>query len=188
MVILVFPENLFRGKANDWSCRAGGRYRYVREDGRVHYCSQQRGQFGLPLDEYTADDLEREYHGVKPCAPLDRISCLHQVCMIDQFRDRPREALARFFPANSGLGQAYDPPATNRALTWMFLPPRGSKPEESLGRAWRVFLDRMAPRTRGAAGSICRASFSTSRRTLAPFFLDHQRTKRVLNLLRGCCL
>jgi len=43
--------------------------------------------------------------------------------MIDQFRDQPKQALARFFPAKSGPADAYDPPASIRILTWMFLPP-----------------------------------------------------------------
>jgi hypothetical protein len=46
--------------------------------------------------------------------------------MIDQFREKPKESLARFFPANSGTEQSYAPPAIIRALTWMFLPPQES--------------------------------------------------------------
>src|SRR5436190_2785545 len=47
-----FQENLARGKTNDWSCRAGARYLYICEDGLVHYCSQQRGYPGIPLEKY----------------------------------------------------------------------------------------------------------------------------------------
>jgi len=52
-----FQENIGRGLPNDWHCRAGGRFLYVCEDGLVHYCSQQRGRPGIPLDEYTVDDI-----------------------------------------------------------------------------------------------------------------------------------
>src|SRR5712691_187492 len=64
-----FQDNLADGKPNAWRCRAGARYLYVCEDGLVHYCSQQRGHPGIPLEKYTRGDLEREYHTVKRCAP-----------------------------------------------------------------------------------------------------------------------
>jgi len=118
-----FQKNLLQGKANHWSCRAGSRYLYVCEDGLVHYCSQQRGAPGIPLENYTVENLEREYGSVKACAPFCTISCVHQVAMVDQFRDQPKQALAQFFPAKSGRENAYDPPSMIRLLTWMFLPP-----------------------------------------------------------------
>src|SRR6516225_9943559 len=48
-----FQENLAHGRPNDWRCRAGARYLYICEDGLVHYCSQQRGYPGVPLERYT---------------------------------------------------------------------------------------------------------------------------------------
>jgi len=121
-----FQKKLIQGKPNDWSCRAGSRYLYICEDGLVHYCSQRRGAPGIPLEKYTVQDLEREYLSAKSCAPFCTISCVHQVSMIDQFREKPRESLVRMFPAKSGDEQAYAPPAMIRALTWMFLPPEES--------------------------------------------------------------
>jgi MoaA/NifB/PqqE/SkfB family radical SAM enzyme len=121
-----FQKNLIQGMPNDWSCRAGSRYLYICEDGLVHYCSQQRGTPGIPLENYTSQDLEREYRSVKSCAPFCTVSCVHQVSMIDRFREKPEESLRRFFPAKSGKQQAYDPPAIIRALAWMFLPPEES--------------------------------------------------------------
>jgi hypothetical protein len=117
-----FQKNLIQGKPNDWSCRAGSRYLYICKDGLVHYCSQRRGAPGIPLEKYTAEDLKREYQSVKSCTPFCTVSCVHQVSMIDQFREQPRESLARLFPANSGDEQAYAPPAIICALIWMFLP------------------------------------------------------------------
>jgi MoaA/NifB/PqqE/SkfB family radical SAM enzyme len=121
-----FQKNLIQGKSNDWSCRAGSRYLYICEDGLVHYCSQRRGAPGIPLGKYTVQDLEREYLSVKSCAPFCTVSCVHQVSMIDQFREKPRESLGRMFPAKSGDEQVYAPPTAVRALTWMFLPPQES--------------------------------------------------------------
>ena len=127
-----FQKNLIEGKANEWDCRAGSRYVYICENGLVHYCSQQRGTPGIALEQYGASDLEREYHTVKSCAPYCTISCVHQVSMIDAFRDQPRNALGRFFPA---LGEGHRAPVAIRMLTWMFLPPEGSIVRKKLTQA-----------------------------------------------------
>jgi MoaA/NifB/PqqE/SkfB family radical SAM enzyme len=118
-----FQKNLMQGRPNEWECRAGSRYLYICEDGLVHYCSQQRGTPGIPLEQYGAEDLDREFGSVKACAPFCTISCVHQVSMIDQFRDHPRESLSRFFPPQRDRTVPYDPPASIRLLVWMFLPP-----------------------------------------------------------------
>ena len=87
-----FRENLASGKPNEWRCRAGARYLYVREDGLVHYCSQQRGYPGVPLDSYTHRHIRREFQTRKSCAPWCTVSCVHQVSYIDAWRapQRPR--------------------------------------------------------------------------------------------------
>lgn len=82
----AFQENIARGLPNEWRCRAGSRYLYICEDGLVHYCSQQRGYPAIPLAEYTADHLRREFVTKKPCAPRCTISCVQQVAMIDNWR------------------------------------------------------------------------------------------------------
>lgn len=83
-----FQSNLVAGKPNNWwRCRAGARYLYICEDGLVHYCSQQRGYPGIPLSEYTREDIRREYNTEKSCAPYCTISCVHQVSIIDRWRD-----------------------------------------------------------------------------------------------------
>ena len=65
-----YQKNLLAGKPNNWWwCRAGGRYLYICEDGLVHYCSQQRGYPGIPLERYTADDIRREYLTKKRAPP-----------------------------------------------------------------------------------------------------------------------
>ena len=47
-----FQHNIAAGRENNWRCRAGARYLYICEDGLVHYCSQQRGYPGIPLEKY----------------------------------------------------------------------------------------------------------------------------------------
>ena len=81
-----FQHNIARGRPNQWRCRSGARYLYICEDGLVHWCSQQRGYPGIPLAEYTREDLRREYNTEKPCAPYCTVSCVQQVSMLDNWR------------------------------------------------------------------------------------------------------
>jgi MoaA/NifB/PqqE/SkfB family radical SAM enzyme len=81
-----FQVAIANGEPNVWRCRAGSRYLYICENGLVHYCSQQRGYPGVPLAEYTREDLKREYLTEKTCAPNCTISCVHQISYIDHWR------------------------------------------------------------------------------------------------------
>ena len=81
-----FQDNIALGRPNQWRCRAGARYLYICEDGLVHYCSQQRGYPGIPLEKYTVDDIRREYLTEKSCAPHCTVSCVHQVSIFDSWR------------------------------------------------------------------------------------------------------
>jgi MoaA/NifB/PqqE/SkfB family radical SAM enzyme len=84
--INYFQENIANGEPSDWRCRAGSRYLYICEDGLVHYCSQQRGFPAKPLEDYSVQDIRREYITQKSCAPLCTISCVHQISYFDFFR------------------------------------------------------------------------------------------------------
>jgi MoaA/NifB/PqqE/SkfB family radical SAM enzyme len=84
--INAFQENIAQGKPNDWRCRAGARYLYICENGLVHYCSQQRGYPGIPLEEYSREDIRREYLTEKSCAPNCTVSCVHQISVMDSWR------------------------------------------------------------------------------------------------------
>ena len=81
-----FQDNIAEGRPNQWRCRAGARYLYICEDGLVHYCSQQRGYPGIPLEKYTVADLRREFSTEKSCAPHCTVSCVHQVSVVDSWR------------------------------------------------------------------------------------------------------
>ena len=104
-----FQETLADGHPFAWHCGAGSRYLYICEDGLVHYCSQQRGHPGIPLADYTRDDLAREYSRVKSCAPYCTIGCVHRVAMIDDLRERPVETLQTWF-GSPGSSAALPPP------------------------------------------------------------------------------
>jgi MoaA/NifB/PqqE/SkfB family radical SAM enzyme len=82
----AFQDRLAEGKSNAWRCRAGARYLYIDEDGLVHYCSQQRGYPGTPLESYTVEDIRREYRTEKACAPYCTVNCVQQVALMDNWR------------------------------------------------------------------------------------------------------
>ncbi len=90
----LFQKNLMHGQTNDWKCRAGARYLYISEDGKVHWCSQQRGYPGIPLLEYTGADIRREFHTRKDCSPTCTLSCVHQMSMFDRYRGSQTAATA----------------------------------------------------------------------------------------------
>src|SRR5690242_7441100 len=89
-----FQDNIALGRPNQWRCRAGARYLYICEDGLVHYCSQQRGYPGVPLEKYTISDVRREFYTEKSCAPHCTVSCVHQVSILDAWRGPQRPATA----------------------------------------------------------------------------------------------
>ncbi len=81
-----FQEAIANAEPNEWRCRAGARYLYVCENGLVHYCSQKRGNPGVPVADYTRADLRREFTHAKSCAPHCTVSCVHQISYIDHWR------------------------------------------------------------------------------------------------------
>jgi len=99
--INAFQDNIAQGRPNQWRCRAGARYLYICEDGLVHYCSQQRGYPGVPLENYTTADIRREYVTEKSCAPHCTVSCVHHVSIFDSWRAPQNPAPA----ATTGLVQ-----------------------------------------------------------------------------------
>ena len=81
-----FQHNIAKGRENNWRCRAGSRYLYICEDGLVHYCSQQRGYPGIPLENYSDAQRQREFLTKKGCAPRCTVSCVHQIAVVDFWR------------------------------------------------------------------------------------------------------
>jgi MoaA/NifB/PqqE/SkfB family radical SAM enzyme len=100
-----FQDDIAWGRPHRWRCRAGARYLYVCEDGLVHYCSQQRGYPGKPLEQYTKDDIRREYATEKSCAPFCTVSCVHQVAYFDNWRNPQTIPSPAISESNSSLVQ-----------------------------------------------------------------------------------
>jgi MoaA/NifB/PqqE/SkfB family radical SAM enzyme len=116
-----FQDDIARGRAHNWHCRAGGRFLYICEEGLVHYCSQQRGRPGIPLANYTPGDLRIEGAKRKGCAPFCTISCVRQTAMLDDFRERPRETLAGILDRRKALDPAFRTPVLVHLLRWLFI-------------------------------------------------------------------
>jgi uncharacterized Fe-S cluster-containing radical SAM superfamily protein len=115
-----FQKNLANGEPNQWHCRAGSRYLYVCEDGLVHWCSQQRGHPGIPLERYGQEELRREYHVEKGCAPFCTVGCVHRVAQVDELRQNPEATLRQWFAATDRIEQARLPREI-RILMWAFV-------------------------------------------------------------------
>jgi MoaA/NifB/PqqE/SkfB family radical SAM enzyme len=96
-----FQDNIAEGKDYQWRCRAGARYLYICEEGLVHWCSQQRGYPGIPLEQYTMEDFDREYKTEKWCAPTCTLQCVHQVGILDNWRD-PQKTPAQIAQEQNG--------------------------------------------------------------------------------------
>lgn len=102
-----FQDSIAEGKPYNWRCRAGARYLYICEEGLVHWCSQQRGYPGIPLEEYTMKDFDREYKTEKWCAPTCTLQCVHQVGILDNWRDPQKspEQVAKEAAENERVGE-----------------------------------------------------------------------------------
>jgi len=82
----LFQRRLIHGRSCEWKCRAGARFLYVDERGRVHWCSQQRGRPGAPLDAYGLEDVRKAFRTRKPCSPYCTLNCVHHVGALDGWR------------------------------------------------------------------------------------------------------
>jgi MoaA/NifB/PqqE/SkfB family radical SAM enzyme len=121
-----FQMNLAHGLPNRWHCRAGSRYLYICEDGMVHWCSQQRGHPGIPLDRYGREQLDHEFHSIKSCAPYCTIGCVHRVAMLDSLREEPRATLDEWMSSTGGKATRAKHPPLVRLLSWIYLAPKSS--------------------------------------------------------------
>ena len=54
--------------------------------GLVHWCSQQKGYPGVPLESYTREDMRREHFAEKACAPYCTLQCVHRASLLDGWR------------------------------------------------------------------------------------------------------
>ncbi len=78
-----YGARLLGGEKPAWHCRAGARFLYVDEFGKVQYCSAQRGSLGTPLLEFTERDLEAHRDEHKACESGCSMLCHFRASAID---------------------------------------------------------------------------------------------------------
>jgi len=76
---------IMHGKA-PFKCRAGARYLYIDEYGKVHWCSQTRGVFTKDLHEYQLKDLREQFYRQKACNETCTVGCVRTASAYDAWR------------------------------------------------------------------------------------------------------
>jgi len=83
-----YGKRLLQGDRPDWKCRAGARYLYVDEFGKVQLCASQLGRLGTPIEEYTAADLQEHSKTSKGCEEGCSVGCAYRCSLVDN--DKPQ--------------------------------------------------------------------------------------------------
>lgn len=81
-----YRKRLVRDGVSPFKCRAGSRYLYVDEFGRVNWCAQTRDVWSKPLLQYTLEDLREQFHTEKTCNVTCTIGCARSASQIDNWR------------------------------------------------------------------------------------------------------
>jgi MoaA/NifB/PqqE/SkfB family radical SAM enzyme len=72
-----------------FKCRAGSRYLYIDEYGKVNWCSQTRDVWSKDLMDYTCDDLREQFYQYKPCHATCTLGCARSTSQLDHWRAQP---------------------------------------------------------------------------------------------------
>jgi MoaA/NifB/PqqE/SkfB family radical SAM enzyme len=83
-----YGKKLLQGERPDWKCRAGARYLYVDEFGKVQLCASQLGRLAKPILEYTATDLRQQSKTYKDCEEGCSVGCAFRCSLVDN--DKPQ--------------------------------------------------------------------------------------------------
>ncbi len=78
-----YGSRLLRGETPDWHCRAGHRYMYVDEFGKVQYCASQRGYLDRDITGYTRADMLAAGALKKTCSDGCTIGCAYRCSAVD---------------------------------------------------------------------------------------------------------
>ncbi|MDD5307557.1 MAG: radical SAM protein [Deltaproteobacteria bacterium] len=81
-----YRTRLLSGRPAPFKCRAGSRYLYVAEDGMVHWCSQTRADFAVPLEDYDQATLREQFHTPKRCSVHCTMGCARTSSAPDRWR------------------------------------------------------------------------------------------------------
>jgi MoaA/NifB/PqqE/SkfB family radical SAM enzyme len=81
-----YREELIEHGRAPFRCRAGSRYLYVDEHGKVAWCSQTRDVFERDLESYSFADLRQQFHTVKTCSDGCTVGCVRTASSYDGWR------------------------------------------------------------------------------------------------------
>ncbi|HEX7517505.1 MAG TPA: radical SAM protein [Chthoniobacterales bacterium] len=81
-----YRKRLVRDGVSPFKCRAGSRYLYIDEFGRVNWCAQTRNVWSKPLLEYTRADLREQFYSYKSCNETCTIGCSRSASQLDNWR------------------------------------------------------------------------------------------------------
>jgi MoaA/NifB/PqqE/SkfB family radical SAM enzyme len=85
----TYRRRLVHEGAAPFKCRAGSRYLYVDEYGRVNWCSQTRDAWSKALMDYTPDDLREQFYSYKSCHTTCTVGCARSASQFDNWRAQP---------------------------------------------------------------------------------------------------
>ena len=81
-----YKDKIIKDGKSPFKCRAGSRYLYVDEFGKVHWCSQTRGVFEKDLLAYTEQDLKEQFYSYKSCQTACTLGCVRSSSQYDNWR------------------------------------------------------------------------------------------------------
>ncbi|MEY2440245.1 MAG: hypothetical protein QOI34_1630 [Verrucomicrobiota bacterium] len=84
-----YRYGLIREGSAPFKCRAGSRYLYIDEYGKVNWCSQTRTVWSKPLLEYTLNDLREQFYNYKSCHATCTLNCARSSSRFDNWRRQP---------------------------------------------------------------------------------------------------
>ncbi len=90
-----YNKRLLQGETPSWKCRAGARYLYVDEFGKVQLCASQMGRLGKPIEEYTTEDLNEQSRTYKGCEEGCSVGCAFRCSQVDNDKPEFIRALAK---------------------------------------------------------------------------------------------
>jgi len=83
-----YRDEMIRTGSAPFKCRAGSRYLYIDEFGKVAWCSQTREFFSKDLMDYTFEDLKEQFYTYKSCQDRCTLGCVRSSSNFDNWRDQ----------------------------------------------------------------------------------------------------
>lgn len=83
-----YRDRMIHTGSAPYKCRAGSRYLYVDEFGKVNWCSQTRDIFSKDLMEYTEEDLKEQFYSYKSCQDKCTLGCVRSSSAYDNWRSQ----------------------------------------------------------------------------------------------------